>query len=214
MQKILASLLLSAAALGLAGEASAAPFVQTGSTYSIYLGEESTGDALLVAPVFDGAPEGAVWRGLNVTFTESETELDNGQSLISIQVRASGEIFPTLNDTAIYGIGTFGDALDFLSAVALFDARVSFFDANNRLIDESGNLASDVAQNYPWDGLFPAGDGLFGTEGIGGRGVMGINFDFYIGENVAEVPAPAGVMLYGLGLLAMCGARRRSRHRA
>jgi len=209
MRKLLASLTLCAATLGLGTQAVAAPFVQAGSTYSIYLGEASDPAPLLVAPVFDGAPEGAGWNGLTLTFTESETELDDGRALISIQIRSSGDIFPTPDETAVYGVGIFGDGLDFLREVALFDARVSFFNSSDRLVFATDNLAGDVAHNRPWDGLFPASDDLFGSEGVGGLGITGINFDFYIGENIAEVPVPASIWLYGMGLTALLAVRRR-----
>lgn len=211
MQKLLVSLTFCVAALSLGAQAVAAPFVQTGSTYSLYLGEASASDPLFVVPVFDGAPEGGSWNGLNLTFTESETELDDGRALISIQIRSSGEIFPASNGTAVYGIGIFGDALDFLREVTLFDARVSFLNSNIELVSETDNLAGDVEQNRPWDGLFPASNNLFGSEEIGGLGITGINFDFYIGENIAEVPAPAGIWLYGIGLAAVLAVRRRQK---
>lgn len=212
MRKLLASVTFFVAMLGMSVPAAAAPLVQTGSTYSVYLGEENADNVFFGAPVFDGVVESATWNGLNLIFTESETELDDGRSLVSIQIRSSGEIFPTPGETAVYGIGIFDDALDFLSEVSLFDARVSFFNASDRLVFETGNLAGDVEQNHPWDGLFPASDNLFGSEGIGGLGITGINFDFYIGERIAEIPAPAGILLYGIGLMAMLGLRRRKLH--
>lgn len=209
MHKFLASMTFCVATLGLGAQAVAAPFVQTGSTYSLYLGEASASDPLFVVPVFDGAPEGGSWNGLNLTFTESETALDDGRALISIQIRSNGEMFPASDGTAVYGIGIFGDALDFLREVTLFDARVSFFNSSNKLVSGTDNLASDVEQNRPWDGLFPASDNLFGSEEIGGLGITGINFDFYIGEDIAEVPAPAGMWLYGIGLTAVLAMQRR-----
>jgi hypothetical protein len=209
MRRIIASVLLSAASLGLTTHtALAVPVVASGSTYGVYLQGSESEESFFAAPVFDGAPEGAVWNNLNLTLTESETVLDNGQSLISIALRANGELFPVSNETAIYGIGIFGDGLDLLSMVSLYEARVSFFDSNNKLLIDSGNLAELVYQNHPWDGFFPASDDAFGTEDIGGIGVMGINFDFLVGEKTNAVPEPGSFLLAALGLLAMAAARR------
>ncbi|WP_208280958.1 PEP-CTERM sorting domain-containing protein [Massilia oculi] len=106
-------------------------------------------------------------------------------------------------------IGLFDIPLELMSVVNLYDARVSFLDSNNKLLIESDNLAGDVYQNNPWDGFFPATDDAFGTEGVGGLGVQGINFDFYVSEQVNAVPEPAGILLSGLGLMAMLTTRRR-----
>ena len=141
--------------------------------------------------------------------SESETDLGNGRSLISIQIRSVGDLFPVLGETAVFGIGLFDLPLELMSVVHLYDARVSFLDSNNKLLIETDNLAGDVYQNNPWDGFFPATDDAFGTEGVGGLGVLGINFDFYVSEQVNAVPEPAGILLTGLGLMAMLTTRRR-----
>ena len=198
------------ATMGVASQAAvAAPIVAAGSNYSFYLQGSESDYALAGLVRFDDQAEQIYRETGTVTVTESETDLGNGQSLISIQIRSVGDLFPVLGETAIYGIGLFDFPLELMSVVTLYDARVSFLDSNNKLLIESDNLAGDVYQNNPWDGYFPATDDAFGTEAIGGLGVLGINLDFFVSEEVNAVPEPAGVLLTGLGLMAMLTTRRR-----
>lgn len=210
MRKWMRSLLLCAAGIGLTSQAAlAAPLVVNGSSYAVYAAGEESGQGFLVAPVFDGNPESLSWNGLNVVFDESETELENGQSHVSLRVSADGELFPLLKETVLYGIGTFGDGLDFVRDVALLDARVSFLNAANKLVEQTGNLAEGVEARNPWSGYFPSDEYLAGTEGLGGLGITTIVFDFLVDADATAVPEPAGILLSGLGLMAMLGARRR-----
>lgn len=196
--------------MGLGAQAAvAAPLVAAGSTYSFYLQGEESDNAYTGIAAFDGVAEQGFRNTGAFTVNESETDLGNGQSLISIQIRSVGDLFPFLGETAIYGIGLFDFPLMLTSAVSLYEARVSFLDAGNKVLVDSGNLAGDVYQNNPWDGYFPATNDAFGTEGVGGLGVLGINFDFFVSTEPAAVPEPAGALLMGLGLMAMLTMRRR-----
>lgn len=213
MRKWMSSLLLCLASIGLTSQAAwAGPLVATGTTYAVYVAGEDSEQAFLAAPVFDGNPEGLAWNGLNLVFSESETELGNGQSRINLRISADGELFPLLKETVLYGIGTFGDGLNFLRDVALLDARVEFRNISNELIQRTENLAGEVEQRDPWSGYFPSDEYVAGTEGIGGLGISTIVFDFLISEETTAVPEPAGILLAGLGLLAMLTARRQQKN--
>ena len=210
MRKFIGSILIAMATMGVASQAAlAAPIVAAGSEYSVYLQGSESDNAFAGVVVFDDEAASAYRETGILTVSESETDLGNGRSLISIQIRSVGDLFPVLGETAIFGIGLFDIPLELMSVVNLYDARVSFLDSNNKLLIESDNLAGDVYQNNPWDGFFPATDDAFGTEGVGGLGVLGINFDFYVSEQVNAVSEPAGILLTGLGLMAMLTTRRR-----
>lgn len=189
--------------------ATAAPLVLPGSTYSFYLQGSESGKAFLGIASFDGELESSFRADDLLSVIESETDLGNGRSRISISIRGNSDLFPAAGETAIYGIGIFGDQLDLTRAVSLVAARVSFFDSNDRLLIDSGNLAADVDLNNPWDGFFPSATNAFGTEEIGALGIMGMNFDFFVSDELNAVPEPAGVLLSGLGLLTMMSVRRR-----
>lgn len=213
MHRLIGSILVMMATLVLAPQAAvAAPVVAAGSTYSLYLDRDNSNEAFYALATFDGISELGAWEFLPITVSESETELGNGRSLISIQLRADRDLFPVADETGVYGIGTFGDGLDLLRSVFLYDARVSFLDSNNKLLTDSGNFVDEVGQAAPWDGFFPTADLVFESTALGGQGILGINFDFFVSERPAAVPEPAGVLLIGLGMMAILAARRRRQH--
>lgn len=213
MRKLIGSMLLSVASLAITAQAAvAAPVVAAGSTYSVYLDRDNSDTAFYGIAVFDGVSESGSWGFSPSTVSESETDIGNGRSLISIQLRSNTDIFPVANESGYYGIGVFGDGLDLLRSVFLYDARVSFLDSNNKLLTDSGNLVDYIGQSAPWDGFFPTADQIFQSESLGALGIVGINFDFFVSEEAVSVPEPAGVLLTGLGMMAMLTMRRRRRH--
>jgi len=210
MKKVLASLFLLSSMFGLVTPASAV--VLQGSTYSFYLeGSESVNNAVLLAN-FDGIAQTGTRNGQVVTLNETETVLSNSTSRISISLRSDGDLFPATNDVAILAIGS-EDALDLdpFNPVTLTDARVTLFDLAGNVFLVTDNLADIAVQGSPWDGTFPAPGGAFGIGEIGAMGIAAITFDFIVSFAPAEtpVPEPGSMLLCGLGLLALAGARRK-----
>jgi hypothetical protein len=213
MKKYLVSLMLIAASLGLAG--SAAAVVIPGSSYSIYVEGTTSGNAFLGTGAFDNAPSTADRGGLQLTLTESDTSLGGKDSRITINLSANGDLFPAPDDTAILAIGTDGDGLDFITPVALTDARVTLRNLAGAIVFASDNLAGLAVQNPPWDGTFPSPGSAFGIDQVGAMGIASITFDFFVHELPGgQVPEPASIMLCGLGLLGLVSARRQRARKA
>lgn len=201
--------LLCTAWMALAAPASAIPVVATGTTYTVYVEGTESNNAAAGSFRFDGVPE-QIPRGNGfITVTETETEVDAMSSRIIITLTGDTDLFPSENDLALFGIGTFGDGLDLLFPVRLLDARLSFLQPGGTLVGTTDNLASLASQNDPWDGLFPNDAGLVDIAGFGGRNVQVVAFEFLVSAQAAEVPEPGNVMLSGIGLLAFAAARRR-----
>jgi len=206
MKRLFASLMLLTAALGMAVPASAV--VVTGSTYSIYLEGELSGNAALPVSVFDDTPATFERGGLTVTVSESDTILSGTANLISLNLRTDGDLFPVFNEGASFGIGTFGDVLDLAFPVTLYDARLTLRDLAGNVLFASDNLADLAQQNAPWDGSLPTpGNDVFFISEIGGLGVANVTFDFFVNSSTSnDVPEPGSVLLCGAGLLAALAA--------
>jgi hypothetical protein len=206
--------IIAAAALTLlvASTSYAAPILVAGSTYDLYVrGETSLNPSLRTATV-DGVAETYTRAGLDLTLDESDTDLGSGNHLISIQLTANGDLFPNTGEGGIMGVGTGGDALNFLAPVHLTDARIKYF-IQGVLFFTTSNLADDYRAIYfmdPWTGFFPQNNGAFAIGNSGGRGIDGIQFDFTVAE-IAAVPEPATLTLLGLGLSGLAVRHRRSR---
>ena len=211
MKKYLLAILFLAATLGAWTSATAAPIVLVGSTYSVYIEGEESGQAFLGQTEFDNLPAFAGRAGLILTLSESETALGAGQSRIRISLSANGELFPIANETAIFGIGVNGDGLDLLTQLSLDDAEITLYNALGQVLLSSGNLAGNAANTQPWDGFFPAPENAIGLEGAGGIGATMITFDFIVSELGGEVPEPGTVFLGVIGLAGAFAARRRPR---
>jgi hypothetical protein len=212
MKRFLASLILFATTLGLGSSASAV--VVTGTTYTFYLSGERSGNPLAVNTVFDDQP-GFIGRdGLLLTLSESDTELNPVSNRITLDLSANGDLFPTFNEGAFLGIGTFGDVLDLADDVTLYDVRVTLRNQAG-VVFASDNLVGDAVNNSPWDGSFPSPGTIFLVSEIGGMGVSNITFDFFVTtQTPGEVPEPGSVLLCGVGLLAVVAVRRYRRTKA
>jgi len=210
MKKYLASLMLLAASFGFAGTAAAV--VIPGSSYSIYVEGDVSDNAFVGTALFDNAPSFASRSGLLLTLTEADTSLGAKNSRITINLSANGDMFPAPGEIAILGFGTDGDGLDFLTQVALTDARVTLRNLAGDTVFASDNLVDLAAQNPPWDGTLPSPGSAFGIDQVGGMEVASITFDFFVSELPgAQVPEPASILLCGLGLLGVATARRQRR---
>jgi len=214
VKKIFISLMLLAASFAVTGTASA--IVLTGSTYSVYLEGETSGNASLPVSVFDDTPATFTRAGLLVTTSESDTMLSNVNNRISLNLSADGDLFPVFNEGAYLGVGTFGDVIDLVSEVTLYDVRVTLRDLVGKVLFVSDNLidSDPTIQTQPWDGSLPTpATSLFISE-IGGQGLSNITFDFYVRREVhSDVPEPGSMLLCGAGLLAACIVRRRRQSR-
>lgn len=208
MKKIFVLLMLLAASFAVTGTASA--IVLAGSTYSVYLEGEVSGNAALPISVFDNTPATFVRDGLVVTTSESDTMLGNAGNRISLNLSANGDLFPVVDEGAFLGVGTFGDVIDLVSPINLYDVRVTLRNLLGAVVFMSDNLVDIAVQSQPWDGSLPTPATTFLISEIGGQGVSSITFDFYVGRQAqGDVPEPGSMLLCGAGLLAACAMRRR-----
>jgi hypothetical protein len=211
MKKLLASLMLLAATLGLSGSASAV--VVDGSTYAFYLEGEQSGNALLISTEFDSAAGSVSRDGLSLSLSESETPVGTASSLITLTLSADGDLFPIDDEGAYLGIGTF-DVIDLAIPVTLTDVRITLRDLLGTVVFTSDNLVDFAVNNAPWDGSFPSPTTTILIDEIGGQGVSSVTFDFFVSESSGEVPEPGSVLLCGIGLLAVVAVRRHRRFKA
>jgi len=211
MKKLLLSLLLLSSVVAVSVPAAATPFVTNNSSYSFYINQGNNafrGDAL-----FDGKAETAQYGNLLLSATESETELEDGFSRITFELKANGSLFPVAEDEFFFGIGTDAaqNGFDFNSLVNLQSVTVSLFDITGLVFDITEGLEGSVDQRTPWNGLFLGIDNNLGLTVDDATQVAGIRVEFVVGGQSTEVPEPGSILLSGIGLLAGFAALRRRR---
>jgi hypothetical protein len=194
-------------AISFTGTAYASPIVNVGSSYSVYLTGEASGNVLNTGPVaFDSNAATFTRAGLNLSLTESQTDLSNGKHSITITMLADGELFPSAGEAADFGLGTLGTGLDLLSDVFLDTAHITLIGANGSPYFSTGNLADDYRVQFfsgAWKGYFADVGTVFGIGNVGGRDTRGFSFVF----EVTEIPEPNAAALVALALLALTGNR-------
>jgi hypothetical protein len=197
MSKIILAAFGLAATAALSPLAAAADIVSPGSSYSIYLKGETSGAEFNSAATFDGLAESLSRAGLALTLTESQADLGGGIYRITVNVSANGDLFPSLGEGSIEGIGIFGDGFDLLQPAYLDDARIKLYTPAGLLFTTS-NLADDYRSELfsgLWDGTFTNGS-AFINPGAGGRGINGVGFEF----QVTAIPEPEITLLLGAGM--------------
>lgn len=199
--------------VGLARQATAAPVVQEGSSYSLYIEGDQSDNVFLATGAFDGTEKNFVRAGVNLILTENDADLGGGNNRITIDLTGDGELFTALGETAFLGVGVDGDGINLLVPVSLDDARIRLFNAAGLLLFESLNLANTANMGNPWDGFFPAPDSVIGIDGAGGVGVSRVEFDFQLSAIAVAVPEPGGLVLIGVALMALSAVRRRREDR-
>lgn len=216
MKNHLLSVLLCLSSLtAMVGEASAGPLVAANSEYTIYLAGAGNSAPVNPTAIFDASPTVfSLDRGvdeLTVTITENEEVIGVGMSIISINVSANGDLFPSALefDPALLGLGVFGNGLDFNFPVFVSNARILFY-VGTELFGISDDFVAQLGMNDPWDGTAPTVGSAFGFD-FGAQGVTGFTFEFTVAVEGAgqAVPEPGSLLLGGIGLTALAAIRRR-----
>jgi hypothetical protein len=195
----------------LSAPATAAPIVQTGTTYTFYLEGSESDNAFLGQTIFDEVAATNSRAGLLLTVSEDELALDGGRSRIRVNIAANGDLFPSAGEAVFLAIGVDGDGFDLLRSVLLDEVRITFSDIFGNTLLVSDNLATEVAERNPWTGIFPAPASAIGFDSIGGQGASNISFDFFVTEIATDVPEPSTALLGMIGFAGAFAARRRQR---
>lgn len=194
----------------------AAPLVQPGSSWELFLNPALfSGESDRQALVFDGLAETFTRNALSpvtVSVRESETELGGGLHAIDLVLDFSGgDPFPFASRVAGFGVGsTNGSAtssgLQLTAPAALTAARISAVAGNGDLLDlDILYLFQSLGQDTPWNGrMF---DGFFLGMDWGGRGLRQASMHFEA-QRIGTVPTPGTLALLALPLLALAWRRR------
>ncbi len=215
MKKSIPTLLLAAALwCGMGAPASAEPLATAGATYSVYLYGTASGAPTAISGLFDGLATASTRAGLDLSLTESETDLGGGGSRIVIDLAANGDLFPVSGESAYLAIGVFGEALQFNRPVTLEQLLVRFYRGSS-LVYQSSDLVALVSQPSPWNGIIPAPNSAIVFSGVGGLGISRVSYDLLVAEAAAQaVPEPGSLLLGALALALLAGAHRARGRRA
>ena len=209
--RLISILLVLVVVAGLSGQALAGPMVLTGSSYSVHIEGSQSRNAVDLVGIFDSAPTNFVRAGSNLVLTESETNLGNGHSRIIIKLSSNGQLFPILDEFALFGVGSDGDVLN-LMPVSLDKAFLRLYDiSGNLLVDFDDVLPLLGIPDFPWDGAFPSISNALEIN-VGGIGTAGFEFEFLVTDRNAQyIPEPGSLLLGASALFALVWARSRRR---
>lgn len=194
----------------------AAPLVQPGSSWELFLNPPQMGDdANRQTFVFDGIAQTFVRSALSpvtVTVQEAETELGGGLHAIDLMLGFSGgDPFPIAIRVAGFGVGSTNEGassvgLQLTAPAALTAARMSAVAGNGDVLEEDIlHLFRTLGQDTPWSGrMF---DGFFLGMPWGGRGLQQVTMRFEA-QRIGTVPLPGTLPLLALPLLALAWRRR------
>lgn len=212
MKKFLLSLLMLTGAAAVTIPAAATPFVTDNSSYNFYISQGN--ETFNGVTTFDGqAGFAPYFRNLTLSVTESETDLNDGRSLIRFELSANGNLFTLPEEEFLFGIGTDAsqNGFDFDTLVDLESVVLTLIDTNGVEFDVTEGLEGAVDQPTPWNGLFLGIDNNLGLSVDDATRIGAIRVDFIVRGQAAEVPEPGSVLLCGVGLMAAMGALRRRR---
>lgn len=192
------------------GAAHAAPVVASGSSYSVYVNGEDSGNPLHMTNTFDGSAEFFTRAGETLFVSEAETDLGGGFHRIVVNVDASGDLFPIPGEAGDTGIGIDGNGFDLQGNYYLEDAYIRYY-INGTEIFTSSDLADDYRPLFQgaWSGRFADTNLAFFVGGLGGANVNGIGLEFIVSDLPATVPEPGSLALACAALVGMAATRRR-----
>jgi hypothetical protein len=190
---------------GWLGAAHAAPVVASGSSYSVYLRGESSGNELHMTNTFDGVTEFFTRAGQTLSINETETDLGSGLHRIFVKATATGELFPVPGEAGHTGIGIDGNGFDLTGNVFLEDAFIHYY-INGTDIFTSADLADNYRALFlgAWSGRFADTGLAFSVGNLGGVNVNGFALEFVVSE-MRDVPEPGSLALVGAARLALLG---------
>jgi len=199
--KIRSVLAAAACLLGILSSHALAIPVLPGSDYDVRLC--CAGGDGIYNVVFDGTAQSYLRGDVNVSIDESQTSLGGGLYQIIIDIFGDGDLFPAGEGGAFAEVGPF-NPLELVPDFRLDSAILRMFSGEGELLLDAETV-SFVANPNPWDGYYVEqglGIGLANGDGLD---IQHVQLEF----TVSNVPVPATLALFGLGLAGLGWSRRK-----